>query len=58
MVKIQSKEVQLATRLTVDQAKAVTDFAETFGMSVSAVIRLAVLRMLESKADPVNKPVE
>lgn len=47
-MKIKSKEVQLATRLTPEQAQRVTEFAEKFGMSVSAVIRLAVLQMLDN----------
>jgi hypothetical protein len=56
-VKVQGQEVQLATRLTAEQAAAVVRFAETYGMSVSAVIRLAVLQMLDNTSiDPVLKP--
>lgn len=56
-MKVQGKEVQLATRLTAEQAAAVVQFAEEYGMSVSAVIRLAVLKMLDSTSiDPVLKP--
>ena len=47
-MKVQGKEVQLATRLTAEQAARVVAFAEEYGMSVSAVIRLAVLKMLDS----------
>ena len=55
MVKVKSKEVQLATRLTAEQADAVIKFAETFGMSVSAVIRLAILKMLDEEVDAALK---
>jgi hypothetical protein len=56
-VKVQGKEVQLATRLTAEQAADVVKFAEHYGMSVSAVIRLAVLKMLDSTSiDPILKP--
>lgn len=55
-MKVQGKEVQLATRLTAEQAAAVVQFAEEYGMSVSAVIRLAVLKMLDKMSiDPVLK---
>lgn len=55
-MKVQGKEVQLATRLTAEQAAAVAKFAEEYGMSVSAVIRLAVLKMLDKMSiDPVLK---
>jgi antitoxin component of RelBE/YafQ-DinJ toxin-antitoxin module len=55
-VKVQGKEVQLATRLTAEQAARVVAFAEEYGMSVSAVIRLAVLKILdEMSIDPVLK---
>lgn len=57
-MKVKSKEVQLATRLNAEQAQRVIEFAETFGMSVSAVIRLAVLKMLDAKADNTLKPTE
>lgn len=57
-MKVKSKDVQLATRLTSEQAQRVTEFAETFGMSVSAVIRLAVLKMLDAKVDNTLKPTE
>lgn len=55
MVKVKSKEVQLATRLTAEQAKRVVEFADTFGMSVSAVIRLAILKMLDEEVDQALK---
>jgi hypothetical protein len=54
-VRVKSKEVQLATRLTPEQAKRVVEFADTFGMSVSAVIRLAILKMLDDDVDSALK---
>ncbi|MEY4258547.1 MAG: hypothetical protein RJA56_1448 [Pseudomonadota bacterium] len=54
-MRVKSKEVQLATRLTAEQAKRVVEFADTFGMSVSAVIRLAILKMLDEEVDSAVK---
>jgi hypothetical protein len=54
-VRVKSKEVQLATRLTPEQAKRVVEFADAFGMSVSAVIRLAILKMLDDDVDSALK---
>ena len=54
-MRVKSKEVQLATRLTPEQAKRVVEFADTFGMCVSAVIRLAILKMLDEEVDSALK---
>ena len=54
-MRVKSKEVQLATRLTPEQAKRVVEFADAFGMSVSAVIRLAILKMLDEEVDSALK---
>ena len=54
-MKVKSKEVQLATRLTAEQAQRVVEFADAFGMSVSAVIRLAILKMLDEEVDQALK---
>ncbi len=47
-MKVQNKGVQLATRVTEEQARQVTELADSWGMTVSSVIRMALLSLLKT----------
>lgn len=47
-MKVQNKGVQLATRVTEEQARQVAELADSWGMTVSSVIRMALLSLLKT----------